>query len=124
MANTGDASFDFPAFRTAMEALDIGAWVGFYADDAEWLEYKHSYPPSSPRRISGRGEIEAFLTRVGAGGVDLSVTDEVVGPGRAAFCLWCTLPDGRRIIENIIIHFQDGRITRQVDVESWDPEPR
>ena len=115
-------AFDFFAFRVAMESQDVSAWTGFYAEDAEWLEYKHSYPLKSPRRMSGRAEIQAFLARVATSGVDLRVSDEVVGSDRAAFCLWCRLPDDRRIIEHIIIHFRDGRITRQVDVESWDPE--
>jgi hypothetical protein len=79
--NTG---FDFQAFRSAIEPRDTSAWAEFYADDAEWLEYKHGYPPSSPRRMSGRVEIEAFLSRVAASGVELKVSDEVVGAARAA----------------------------------------
>jgi len=105
-----------------MESQDVSAWADFYAEDAEWLEYKHNYPPRSPRRLSGRAEIKAFLSRVATSGVELRVSDEVVGPDRAAFCLWCTLGDDRRIIEHIIIHFHDAQITRQVDVESWDQE--
>ncbi len=46
--------------------------------------------------------------------------DEVIGPDRAAFRVWVTLRDGRRIVEHVIIHYADGRITRQVDVEAWD----
>lgn len=112
--------FDFAGFKRAMETQDVPAWVAFYTQDAEWLEYKNTYPPRSPRRMNGVGEIEAFLHRVATGNVVLTVEDEVIGSERAAFCLWCTLPDGRRIIEHIIIHHREGRITRQVDVESWD----
>lgn len=122
MATRDRTPFDFTRFRLAMETKDVGAWAACYAEDAEWLEYKHSYPPSAPRRMSGRGQIEAFLSRVRASGVTLRVSDEVVGAERAAFCLWCELADGRRIIEHIIVHFCHGQITRQVDVESWDPE--
>jgi hypothetical protein len=32
----------------------------------------------------------------------------------------CTLPNGNRIIEHVIIHHRAGRILRQVDVEAWD----
>jgi len=114
--------FDFASYADAMQRLDAPAWLGFYADDAEWLEYKHTYPPRSPRVMSGKEEIEPFLQRVAGGGVRIHVQDEVVGPERVAFCLWVTLGDGRRIIEHIIVHHRDGKITRQVDVESWDPE--
>jgi SnoaL-like domain len=116
----GSAIFDFPAFKRALVTQDVAAWTAFYADDAEWLEYKESYPPRSPRRMRGKREIAEFLARVKSSNVELVIEDEVVGPDRAAFCLWCTLPDRRRIIEHIIIHCRDGRITRQVDVESWD----
>ncbi len=30
------------------------------------------------------------------------------------------MPDGRRIIENVIVGHPDGLITRQTDVEAWD----
>ena len=114
--------FDLTSFTRAIEARDAVAWLEFYADDAEWLEYKHTYPPRSPRVIRGRSEISAFLERIAAGGVTLRVEDEIAGADRAAFRMWVTLPDGRRIIEHVIVHLRDGKITRQVDVESWDPE--
>jgi hypothetical protein len=70
--------------------------------------------------MNGRREIEEFLARVKSSDVSLEIGDEVIGPDRAAFRVWCTLPDGRRIIEHVIIHYADGKITRQVDVEAWD----
>jgi SnoaL-like domain len=117
---TASADFDFKAFKRAFESQDVAAWADFYADDADWFEYKHGYPPRSPRHMAGKAEITEFLGRVKASHVELVIEDEVIGPERAAFCLWCTLSDGRRIIENIIVHHTNGRITRQVDVESWD----
>lgn len=114
-------SFDFETFRTAVTKQDVETWAGFYAPDAQWIEYRHRNPPSAPNRMSGRSEIAAFLQRVKASKVHLEVADEVLGPTRAAFCLTCTLPDGvRRIIEHVIIHHANGRIERQVDVEAWD----
>ena len=63
----------------------------------------------------GRGSVNTIEILEG-----LEIGDEVIGPDRAAFRVWCTLPDGRRIIEHVIIHYADGKITRQVDVEAWD----
>jgi len=57
---------------------------------------------------------------VKASNVTLAIEDEVVGSNRAAFRVWCVLPDGKRIIEHVIIHFSNDRLTRQVDVEAWD----
>jgi hypothetical protein len=60
------------------------------------------------------------LARVKSSDVRLELSDEVLGTTRAAFCVTCTLPDGRRIIENVIVHLKEGKIIRQVDVEAWD----
>lgn len=115
-----DSSFDFAGFKRAFVEQNVPAWATYFAADAQWIEYKHTHPPRSPRVMKGRGEIEDFLARVKSGNVTLEIGDEVVGPDRAAFRVWCTLPDGRRIIEHVIIHHANGRITRQVDVEAWD----
>ncbi len=72
------------------------------------------------RVINGHREIADFLGRVKSSNVVLKIEDEVIGPSRAAFRVWCTLGDGRRIIEHVIIQYANGRITRQVDVEAWD----
>lgn len=114
------ANFDFSAFKRAFVAQDISAWLEFFDENAEWVEYKHAHPPRAPRRMVGREQIAGFLRGVKASNVTLAIEDEVIGAGRAAFRVWCTLPDGRRIIEHVIIEFPNGRITRQVDVEAWD----
>lgn len=120
MDTAASGNFDFAGFRNAFVTQDVPAWAGFFAEDGEWIEYKHAYPPRSPRRMSGREEIRSFLNAVKASHITLAIEDEVVGPTRAAFRVWCTLPDGKRIIEHVIIHYANGKITRQVDVEAWD----
>jgi SnoaL-like domain len=115
-----DTSFDFAGFKRAFVDQNVPAWVAFFAVDGQWIEYKHTHPPRSPRVMSGRREIEEFLDRVKASNVSLEIGDEVIGPDRAAFRVWCTLADGKRIIEHVIIHYSHGKITRQVDVEAWD----
>ena len=57
------AKFDFEAFKQALEGQDIAKWLAFYADDAEWIEYRHNAPPRSPNRMIGREQIGAFLQR-------------------------------------------------------------
>lgn len=121
MPESDPANFDFGAFKLAFVSQDIDAWASFFSVDAEWLEYRHTHPPRAPNRMVGQAEIMAFLSRVRDSKVTLTITDEVIGPTRAAFCVTCTLPDGhRRIIEHVIIRYSDGKITRQVDVEAWD----
>jgi ketosteroid isomerase-like protein len=114
-------SFDFNAFKQAFLSQDVDKWINFYAPDAEWIEYRHTSPPHAPNRMVGQPEIKSFLGRIKDSNISIAITDEIIGPTRAAFCVTCTLSDGkRRIIEHVIIHYSDGRITRQVDVEAWD----
>jgi len=120
MNNKTRFSFDFARFKRAFEAQDVSAWLNFFDEGAEWIEYKHTHPPRAPRRLVGRKEIGDFLGRVTASNVKLTVEGEIVGPDRAAFRVWCELPDGRRIIEQVFIYFTAGRIARQIDVEAWD----
>ncbi len=112
--------FDFAAFRHAFTQQDLATWIAFFADDAQWIEYRHGDPPAAPRMHVGRAQIAQFLVRVKGSKVTLAIEDEVIGPERCAFRVWCTLPDGRRIVEHVIIQHADGLITRQVDVEAWD----
>jgi hypothetical protein len=113
-------TFDFEAFRRAFVGKDAAAWSAFYADDAEWVEYRHSNPPRSPNRMAGRGAIDAFVNAVSSAPLTIAIDDDVVSHERIAFRVTATFPDGRRIIEHVIAEHRDGRIVRQVDVEAWD----
>jgi ketosteroid isomerase-like protein len=118
--NLGGGTFDFAEYKRAFQAQDVDAWLAFYADDAEWIEYRHSNPPRNPNRMAGREEIRAFLNRIKAAGIQIALSDEVLSGTRTAFCVTCILPGGKRIIEHVILHHAGGKIARQVDVEAWD----
>jgi ketosteroid isomerase-like protein len=114
-------SFDLAAYKAALEAKDVEAWLAFYADDAEWLEYQPTRPLSAPRRHLGRKEIRAYLEFIAGEPEPLVVSDELASGDRAAFAIWMTLADGRRFGEHCILTLRDGLIVRHVDVELWDP---
>ena len=42
--------FDLAAYKRAFEAKDVEAWIAFYADDAEWIEYT---PEAAAARAGG-----------------------------------------------------------------------
>jgi ketosteroid isomerase-like protein len=115
-----EAGFDFAAYRTAFEARDVGPWLAFYADDAEWLEYRHSDPPRAPNVMRGKAEIGAFLERVAALSLTIELSHEVIASERIAFACLVTLADGKQILEHAICELRDGRIVRHVEVEAWD----
>ncbi len=114
------ARFDYAAFRQAFSRKDVGAWAEFYADDAEWIEYRHNAPPRAPHRMVGKQQIADFLRAVAAENIAIELSDEVLSGDLAAFRVTGTFPDGRRIIEHVIVELRAGKITRQVDVEAWD----
>ncbi len=113
-------TFDFAAFKRAFENQDVETWLDFYADDAEWVEYRHNAPPRAPNRMIGKAQIGDFLRRVKASNIGLSISDEVIADGRAAFRVTAALANDKRVIENVIVHIERGKITRQTDVEAWD----
>ena len=112
--------FEFWAFKDAFERKDAYRWVQFYADDAEWIEYKPSAPPRDPLRMVGRKRIAQFIASPERSDIKISLSNEVLGRERAAFSVDVTLPDGKRVYEHTIIYIEDGKIARQVDVEAWD----
>ncbi|MEY2515571.1 MAG: hypothetical protein QOJ89_2929 [bacterium] len=117
---TVSSDFDFAAYRAAFEAKDVVSWLAFYADDAQWLEYRHSDPPRAPNVMRGRAEIGAFLERVAALALTIELSREVVGEERIAFACLVTFDDGKQILEHVIADLRDGLIVRHVDVEAWD----
>jgi ketosteroid isomerase-like protein len=113
------ARFDVAGFRRAVTARDVPAWLAFFADDAEWLEYHPSDAPRAPVRIRGRAAIARYLEEIAAEDMRLAVEDEVVGADRVAFRIVCDLADGRRMVEHAIATIRDGRIARMVEIEAW-----
>jgi ketosteroid isomerase-like protein len=118
---TGRGSgLDFAAFKRAFERKDFDSWLSFYADDAEWIEYRHSSPPRSPHRMVGKRQIAVFLRGICDADLGITLGDEVVDEDRIAFSVDCALSDGRHVFEHVIARVLDGQIVRQVDVEAWD----
>jgi len=114
------STFDFAAYRDAVLQLDAERWLEFYAPDAEWWEYRHANPPRAPNVMRGSDEIGQFLRGISGSGIRLALDNEVVAEPRVAYTLTVSLPDGRRIIENVILSHRDARIIHQIDVEAWD----
>jgi SnoaL-like domain len=116
----GQESFDFTAYVSAIERKDVATWSGFFADDAEWYEYRERNPPRSPNVMRGVAQIRSFLEGVAASPVELKISHEVVEPARAAYRLTVNFEDGRKIIEHVIIELEGASVTSEVDVEAWD----
>ena len=116
----GQAAFDFPAMKRALEGSDAAVLEGLYAEDAEMVIIDRNRPPSSPMRLQGRPAIAAFWRDVCGRRMTHAVGEEVVGPGRAAFIERCAYPDGCHVVSAMMLELRDGRIARHTTVQAWD----
>ena len=124
-APAGAAEFDVAGFVAAMRSRDAGSWADFFAADAEWLSYRHSKPARDPQLRIGNLTIHDYLKDVCASDAHLHVEDLVTSDDSVWFRRMVRLGDGRMLIEHVHLRHSDGRITREIDVESWDfPEQR
>jgi hypothetical protein len=69
------------------------------ADNAEWIEYRHTSPPRTPKRMIGKQQIADFLARVCEANFGITVADEVITKERIAFSVDCAFPDGKHVFE-------------------------
>jgi hypothetical protein len=90
------------------------------ADDAEWIEYRHTSPARAPNRMIGKQQIADFLARVSEANFGITVADEVITKERISFSVDCAFPDGKHVFEHVIAKIEDGKFARQVDVEARD----
>jgi hypothetical protein len=60
-----------PGLQRAVEQLDVEHWASFYADDAEWIEYREANPPRAPNVMRGAASIRAFVQGIANAGIQL-----------------------------------------------------
>ena len=115
------STLSIPALRHAIENRDGDSLTGFYAEDAEMRIIDQVNPPSSPRRIRGRGEIGAYYADVCGRAMTHSVDFGIATDDRVAFTQSCAYPDGKRVFCSATLELERGKIARQVSVQAWDP---
>ena len=111
---------DFEAMRRAIEQLDADLLTSLYADDAEMLIVNRNTTPSSPHVLRGKEEITEHLRDVCGRAMTHRVENEVVGEERVAFNEACEYPDGVRVLAATTLEVRDGKVVRQVNIETWD----
>src|SRR5215218_5853268 len=98
MATPTETGFDFAGFKRAIEERDADALTALYADDAEVTIVDHVNQPRAPRVLRGREQIGEFNRDVCGRDMTHHVSDEVVGPGSAAYSEACRYPDGTNVL--------------------------
>ena len=110
-----EPSFDFDQFRAAYEARNPEAWLGFYAEDAEWIEYGPDLS-ACLRRSAGRAAISEFLHGTRIWPEVLGFEEPEIDADRVRVRVRIRDAEGHRLVEHVMLLTQDGRIRRQVDV--------
>jgi ketosteroid isomerase-like protein len=113
--------FDIDAFKRGYEEWDVEALLALYADDVELVQIDRESPPSSPRTRHGKDVFRGMFEHCAAVGVKATVENGVADENRAAVTITCEFPGGRKVMANGILELADGRIVRELDVQSGDP---
>jgi SnoaL-like domain len=114
-------SFDIATFKRAYESWDVQALLELYADQLELIQIDRDNPPSAPRTRQGRDVLKGMLEHCAAARVVVTVDNTLAGEDRAAATITCEFPGGRKVLANVILELEDGRVVRELDVLSGDP---
>jgi ketosteroid isomerase-like protein len=120
MTPTQATHFDTGALQRGIERGDVEALMGLYADDATVEIVDQTTPPTTPRMLQSKKEIRAFYDDVSCRDMDHRLEHVIATEGGAAFLERCEYPGGPKVVVASTLELDDGRITRQVMVQSWD----
>lgn len=115
------ATLDIDTLRLGHEKRDPDILASLYAEGAQLKIVDNTRPPSSPMLLSGKAQIAEFWRDICSRDMTHEVQDEVLGDGRAAFCVACQYADGTRVLAAQICDVNgQGQITRETVVQAWD----
>jgi hypothetical protein len=114
-------TFDFAAYRRAVERFDVAALAEWLAEDATWTEIDSRTPPAAPGVLQGRDAIVAMAEEVSGRGLEIKVSGEVIGERRIAYTTECRYPDGKGVVGMATLDLDaDGRIKSVREVQAFD----
>jgi ketosteroid isomerase-like protein len=118
--NTGTATLDTVAWRTAIEAGDAQKISDLYADDAELLVMDKLHQPGAPLVFRGKAAIAGYWQDIC--GRDMThVVERVARDGDTlAYSEACRYSDGTRVQCIAFLDLAGEKIVRQVGVQTWD----
>lgn len=120
MATSTTTTFDMDALSRSIEQRDVESHLALIADDAEFVEYDKANPPASPAVARGKDEIRKVLEDVFSRDMKHRVFGAQVTGERGAYGIECEYPDGKQVVCAALLDLRDGKIVRQVGLQSWD----
>jgi hypothetical protein len=113
-------TFDTDALHRGIEQGDVEALIGLYTEDATVEIVDQTAPPTTPHVLEGAAAIRAFYDDISCRDMHHRLAQVVVDGSGAAFLERCEYPGGPKVVVASTIELTEGRISRQVMVQSWD----
>lgn len=113
-------TFDLDRFTRAAEERDAATQLSMYGPNAVVTINNKISQPGTPRVLSTREEIKAWLEDMYARDMTHAVKHRVLDESGAAYTLACRYPDGTNVLCGTVIELEDGVISRQTVLEVWD----
>jgi SnoaL-like domain len=114
------ATFDLDRFVRATEDRDAQTQLSMYGPNATVTIADKVSPPSSPRVLRTREQIEEWLADTNSRDMTHAISHRVIDPTGAAFTETCRYPDGTNVLCATVIELSDGAIANQTIVQVWD----
>lgn len=104
----------------ALEQCDVEMILGCYSDDAEIRIVDRNNPPSAPMVLHGKKAISDYYRDICNRRMKHDVQQEIIGDDRVAFTESCQYPDGTRVLAAEMCELNEGKISRQINIQAWD----
>src|SRR5437588_3489102 len=118
--STVSTRFDLERFTRAAQERDAATQLSMYGPDATVTISDKVSPPSSPRVLRNREEIDAWLQDTYGRDMTHAVKRTVSDSTGAAFIQTCRYPNGAAVLCSTLIELEGGQIARQTVVQVWD----
>ena len=113
-------TFDLDRFIRAAEERDAATQLSMYGPEAVVTIVDKISQPGSPRVLSTREDIKAWLEDMYGRDMTHAVQHTVKDEAGAAYTQACRYPDGTNVLCATVIELDRGQIARQTAVQVWD----
>ena len=113
-------SFDLSGFTRAAEERDAATQLSMYGPDAVVTITDRISQPGSPRVLSTREDIKAWLEDMFERDMTHKVQHTVSDEHGAAYTVACRYPDGTNVLCATVIELDGGVIANQTVIQVWD----
>jgi hypothetical protein len=113
-------TFDLHRFARAAEERDASTQLSMYGPDAVVKIIDRISQPGSPRVLSTREQIKAWLEDTYSRDMTHSVGHRVQDASGAAYVQACRYPDGTNVLCATVLELDGGVIASQTVLQAWD----